>query len=160
MLKGFINIRIDDRLIHGQVANRWATGLNASRIMVIDDKVANDQVQKAALRMAAPAGIATSIITEEKAITNIKAGKYENQRVLLVVKRPAVLLHLVEAGLPIDKINIGNMSNRPETKQVKKSVSLTEQEIEDIRALLAKGVQVTAVMVPDDPDVSIEKFLD
>lgn len=159
MLKGFINIRIDDRLIHGQVANRWATGLHASRIMVIDDQVANDPVQKAALRMAAPAGIATSIITEEKALTNIKAGKYDNQRVLLVVKHPSVLLHLVDAGLDIDKINIGNMSNRPGTTQVKKSVSLTEEEVQDIRALLAKGVQVTAVMVPDDPDVSIEKFL-
>ncbi len=159
MMKGFVNIRIDDRLIHGQVANRWATGLHASRIMVIDDQVANDPVQKAALRMAAPSGIATSIITEAKAIANIQADKYANQRVLLVVKRPKVLLDLLDAGLSFDKINIGNMSNRPETTQVKKSVSLTEQELADIKALLARGVSVSAVMVPDDPDVSIEKFL-
>lgn len=81
MMKGFVNIRIDDRLIHGQVATRWSTGLRATRIMVIDNDVANDDVQKSVLRMAAPSGISTSIITEEKAITNIKAGKYENQRV-------------------------------------------------------------------------------
>lgn len=158
-MKGFVNIRIDDRLIHGQVANRWATGLHATRIMVIDDQVANDPVQKPALRMAAPEGIATSIITEEKAIANIKADKYANQRVLLVVKRPKVLLDLLDAGLTFDKVNIGNMSNRPNTTQVKKSVSLTDDERADIKDLLARGVNVTAVMVPDDPDVSIEKFL-
>lgn len=158
-MQGFVNIRIDDRLIHGQVATRWATGLRVNRIMVIDNDVANDDVQKSVLRMAAPSGISTSIITEEKAITNIKAGKYDKQRVLLVVRRPRVLLNLVEAGLDIQKINIGNMSNREETVQVKKSVSLTAEERQDIEALIAKGVKVTAQMVPDDAEVDFTKFL-
>ncbi|ASG79896.1 PTS system mannose/fructose/N-acetylgalactosamine-transporter subunit IIB [Lactiplantibacillus pentosus] len=158
-MQGFVNIRIDDRLIHGQVATRWATGLRVNRIMVIDNDVANDDVQKSVLRMAAPSGISTSIITEEKAITNIKAGKYDKQRVLLVVRRPRVLLNLVEAGLDIQKINIGNMSNREETVQVKKSVSLTSEERQDIEALIAKGVKVTAQMVPDDAEVDFAKFL-
>ncbi|EIW12539.1 PTS system, mannose-specific IIB component/ PTS system, mannose-specific IIA component [Lactiplantibacillus pentosus KCA1] len=158
-MQGFVNIRIDDRLIHGQVATRWATGLRVNRIMVIDNDVANDDVQKSVLRMAAPSGISTSIITEEKAITNIKAGKYDKQRVLLVVRRPRVLLNLVEAGLDIQKINIGNMSNREETVQVKKSVSLTAEERQDIEALIAKGVKVTAQMVPDDAEVDFAKFL-
>lgn len=159
MMKGFVNIRIDDRLIHGQVATRWSTGLRATRIMVIDNDVANDDVQKSVLRMAAPSGISTSIITEEKAITNIKAGKYENQRVLLVVRRPKVLLNLINAGLPIDKINVGNMSNRDNTTQVKKSVSLTAEERADIEAIMAKGVLVTAQMVPDDPETDFKQFL-
>ncbi|WP_125605324.1 PTS system mannose/fructose/N-acetylgalactosamine-transporter subunit IIB [Lapidilactobacillus bayanensis] len=158
-MKGFVNIRIDDRLIHGQVATRWSTGLKVNRIMVIDDEVAADEVQKSILRMAAPAGISTSIITEEKAIHNIKAGKYESQRVLLVVKRPKVLLDLINAGIPIDKINVGNMSNRDETVQVKKSVSLTAEERHDIEVIMAQGVKVTAQMVPDDPEVDFSNFL-
>jgi len=159
MMKGFVNIRIDDQLIHGQVATRWSTGLRATRIMVIDNDVANDDVQKSVLRMAAPSGISTSIITEEKAITNIKAGKYENQRVLLVVRRPKVLLNLINAGLPIEKINVGNMSNRDNTTQVKKSVSLTAEERADIEAIMDKGVLVTAQMVPDDPETDFKQFL-
>lgn len=158
-MKGFVNIRIDDRLIHGQVATRWSTGLKANRIMVIDDDVANDEVQKSILRMAAPAGISTSIITEEKAINNIKAGKYDNQRVLLVVRRPKVLLDLINAGVPIDKINVGNMSNRDDTVQVKKSVSLTTDERHDIEEIMAKGVKVTAQMVPDDPETDFSNYL-
>ena len=124
-MQGFVNIRIDDRLIHGQVATRWATGLRVNRIMVIDDEVANDSVQKSILRMAAPSGISTSIITEEKAITNIQADKYAKQRVLLVVRRPKVLLDLVNAGLDITKINVGNMSNREGTASQKVGQSLT-----------------------------------
>ncbi|MFC6295162.1 PTS system mannose/fructose/N-acetylgalactosamine-transporter subunit IIB [Lactiplantibacillus daoliensis] len=158
-MQGFVNIRIDDRLIHGQVATRWATGLRVNRIMVIDDEVANDSVQKSILRMAAPSGISTSIITEEKAITNIQADKYAKQRVLLVVRRPKVLLDLVNAGLDITKINVGNMSNREGTVQVKKSVSLLPEERADLEALIAKGVDVTAQMVPDDAEVEMSKFL-
>ncbi|AVK61486.1 PTS mannose/fructose/sorbose transporter subunit IIB [Lactobacillus sp. CBA3605] len=158
-MQGFVNIRIDDRLIHGQVATRWATGLRVNRIMVIDDEVANDSIQKSILRMAAPSGISTSIITEEKAITNIQADKYVKQRVLLVVRRPSVLLDLVNAGLDITKINVGNMSNREGTVQVKKSVSLLPEERADLEALIAKGVDVTAQMVPDDAEVEMSKFL-
>lgn len=53
-MKGFVHIRIDDRLIHGQVATRWSTGLKVNRIMVIDDAVAANDNEKAILRMAAP----------------------------------------------------------------------------------------------------------
>lgn len=157
-MKGFVNIRIDDRLIHGQVATRWSTGLKASRIMIIDDEVANDEVQKSVLRMAAPAGISTSIISEEKAITNIKAKKYEMQRVLLVVKRPRVLLNLVDAGLDLVEINVGNMSGRENAISIKKSVSLTAEERSDIEKLISKGVKVIAQMVPDEPAIEIQKF--
>ncbi|AOW73524.1 PTS sugar transporter subunit IIB [Pediococcus acidilactici] len=158
-MKGFVGIRIDDRLIHGQVATRWSTGLRANRIMVIDDEVATDDVQKSILRMAAPSGISTSIINEEKAITNIKNGKYENQRVLLVVRRPKVLLDLINAGLDIEKINVGNMSNRDGAVQVKKSVSLTPEERQDIEEIMEKGVKVIAQMVPDDPETDFSSYL-
>jgi len=116
-------------------------------------------MQKSVLRMAAPSGISTSIITEEKAITNIKANKYAQQRVLLVVRRPKVLLDLVNAGLDITKINVGNMSNRDGAEQVKKSVSLLPAERADLEALIAKGVTVTAQMMPDDAEVEMSKFL-
>ena len=83
-MKGFVHIRIDDRLIHGQVATRWSTGLKVNRIMVIDDAVAANDNEKAILRMAAPAGVNTSILPLEKAVANIKNGNYDGQRVMLI----------------------------------------------------------------------------
>lgn len=157
-MKGFVHIRIDDRLIHGQVATRWSTGLKVNRIMVIDDAVAANDAEKAIVRMAAPAGINTSILPFEKAVANIQNGNYDGQRVMLIVKSPVTLARMLDAGVALLPVNIGNMSNRPGTTQYKKSISMTEEERAAVDKLLASGIKVTAQMVPDDPDVSIESF--
>ena len=153
-----VSIRIDDRLIHGQVATRWATGLKVNRIMIIDDAVAVNETEKSILRMAAPAGVNTSILQFEKALANIKNGNYAGQRVMLVVKSPVILVKMMEAGINLLPVNIGNMSNRPGTTQYKKSISMTEDEKAAVEKLLQSGIKVTAQMVPDEPDVSIENF--
>lgn len=157
-MEGFVHIRVDDRLIHGQVATRWATGLKVNRIMIIDDAVAVNETEKSILRMAAPAGVNTSILQFEKALANIKNGNYAGQRVMLVVKSPVILVKMMEAGIDLLPVNIGNMSNRPGTTQYKKSISMTEDEKAAVEKLLQSGIKVTAQMVPDEPDVSIENF--
>ena len=157
-MEGFVHIRVDDRLIHGQVATRWATGLKVNRIMIIDDAVAVNETEKSILRMAAPAGVNTSILQFEKALANIKNGNYAGQRVMLVVKSPVILVKMMEAGINLLPVNIGNMSNRAGTTQYKKSISMTEDEKAAVEKLLQSGIKVTAQMVPDEPDVSIENF--
>ena len=157
-MKGFVHIRVDDRLIHGQVATRWSTGLRVNRIMVIDDTVAANDTEKAILRMAAPAGVNTSILGFDKAVANIQNGNYEGQRVMLIVKSPVTLVKMLEAGVELLPVNIGNLSNRPGTTQYKKSVSMTPEEKEAVDTLLKAGIHVTAQMVPDDPETEIQKF--
>ena len=157
-MEGFVHIRIDDRLIHGQVATRWATGLKVNRLMIIDDQVAVNETEKSVLRMAAPAGVNTSILQFDKAVANIKNGNYAGQRVMLVVKSPVILVKMMEAGIQLLSVNVGNMSNRPGTTQYKKSVSMTDEEKVAVEKLLQAGIIVTAQMVPDEPDVSIENF--
>lgn len=158
-MKGIIHIRIDDRLIHGQVATRWSTGLGVGRIMVANDAVAADDMQKGILRMVAPPGIATSIISKKKAATNILAGKYATQKVLMVLKNPMDALDLMDKGLEIKEINVGNMAKREGTVQIKKSISITEEEYKAFKELLNRGVKLTARMVPDEADVLLEGFL-
>ena len=141
-MEGFVHIRVDDRLIHGQVATRWATGLKVNRIMIIDDAVAVNETEKSILRMAAPAGVNTSILQFEKALANIKNGNYAGQRVMLVVKSPVILVKMMEAGINLLPVNIGNMSNRPGTTQYKKSISMTEDEKAAVEKLLQSGIKV------------------
>lgn len=157
-MKGIAHIRIDDRLIHGQVATRWVSYYSANRIMVIDDQVTSNDVEKNILRMAAPAGVNTSIISTQTAIENISAGKYAGQQVLVLVKHPGVIKKLVDAGLDIKEFNIGNMSNRLETTQVKRSISVTHAEKLDILDLINRGIKITARMVPDDGEELITSF--
>ncbi|QGN39285.1 PTS system mannose/fructose/N-acetylgalactosamine-transporter subunit IIB [Klebsiella oxytoca] len=158
-MKGIVHIRVDDRLIHGQVATRWVSHFNANRIMVIDDAVAANEVEKMLLRSAAPEGCNTSILTVEKASANILAGNYAGQRVLILLKTPEIALQMVNSGIGLTQLNIGNMSNKEGRSQIKRSVSVSDAEIQAINALLAKGVSVTAQMTPEEPDVAITTFL-
>ena len=107
----FCAIRIDERLIHGQVATAWTREVNASRIMIIDDEVVKDSVQKMALKSAVPMGIKLSIITLEKALANFSLNKYDGQNVFLIVKDPKVLVNLKKADVNLDEIYAEVASN-------------------------------------------------
>lgn len=158
-MEGIIHIRIDDRLIHGQVATLWTNELGATRIMVINDEVANNEIQKTMLRMAAPSNVSTSLITEEKAVNNINNGNYKGQKVLVIVKNPETIVRLMDQGLDIKKINVGNMSTRENTHHIKPSVSITPEEEQAFRVLLDRGVEITAVMVPTDKMVYLKDLI-
>lgn len=149
-MKGIVHIRIDDRLIHGQVAMFWTNELSATRIMVINDEVAIDNMQKSLLRMAAPSNVATSIITKDKAVENISSGKYEGQRVFIVVKSPVDILYLVNHGLQIQSLNVGNMSGRDHTRSIRQNINVTDEEMNAFKELLSKGIEITTIMTPND----------
>ena len=158
-MKGFVHTRIDSRLIHGQVAGIWSGYLKISRIMVIDDEIANDEMQKQLLRMVAPAGVSTSIISKEKAVENIKAGKYGNQRVLLLVKTPIYIKYLFDQGLSIPSFNVGNMATRENTKKITSSIAITAEEENIFKDLIAKGVDISVQMVPNDSKKMLKDLL-
>lgn len=145
-----IGVRIDGRLIHGQVANLWTTKLNISRIMVVDNVVCDNAIEKGGLKLATPSGVKLSVLPVEKAAANILAGKYDSQRLLIVAKKPETLYELVEAGVPIEEINVGNMSQSATTKSITKSINVDDNDINYFNKLNEKGVKLVAQMVPSD----------
>lgn len=150
-----VGARIDGRLIHGQVANLWTTKLNISRIMVIDDEVAENAIEKSGLKLATPAGVKLSVLPIAKAAENILAGKYDSQRLLIVARKPDRFLRLVEAGVPLETLNVGNMSQSDETR----SINVVDADVEAFHKLHEKGVKLTAQMVPNDPVEDFMKLL-
>lgn len=154
-----INVRIDDRLIHGQVATFWTNTLSVNRIMVVDDEVAVDEVTKSVLRMAAPSNVNTSIISINQAAQNLMAGKYKSQRLLLVVKSPITLLNLIKLGVKIDQICVGNMSKRDNTQHIEKSISVTEDEYQTFKELQKLGIEIYSQMVPSDNKTEFSEVL-
>ena len=122
-----IATRIDSRLIHGQVANLWTTKLNISRIMVIDDAVAQNDIEKQGLKLACPPGVKLTILPIDKAANNIKEGKYDTRLLLIVARRPKNFLRLVEYGVSLPEHNVGNMSQTPETRSVTRSINVVER---------------------------------
>ncbi|MDO9758442.1 PTS sugar transporter subunit IIB [Glaesserella parasuis] len=154
-----LNVRIDGRLIHGQVANLWTSYLNITRIMVVDEIAANSDIDKAGLRLACPAGVNLSVLPVEKAAANINEGRYDSQRVLLVTRTPQTILQLVEAGVNLLEVNAGNMPKTDLTRPIRKTVHVTEDDVEVFRKLSEKGVKLTAQLVPNEEKVDLMKLL-
>ena len=144
--------RIDQRLIHGLVVNQWAPALQVKRFMVIDDILCNNEDIKASMRMAKPAGTGVSVISTETAITNFKVGKYDGQRVLILVKEPETLIKLIEGGVEIPKVDLGIIFNEDGREAVTKFIALYEKEKADLDTIKGKGVPIVIQYVPTDAE--------
>lgn len=151
------NIRIDVRLIHGQVAAIWVNMLHINRIMVVDETAYQDATLKMALKLACPNGVKLSILTPEKAANNWNINKYDGDTVMIVVKDPATLLKLWDFGLHFDCVNVGNMASRPNTKQIKRTVYVSQKDIDAFNELAKRNVKFTAQMTPGE---SFENFIE
>lgn len=153
------NIRIDERLIHGQVATMWTNALHLTRLMVIGDDIVKNDIQKTALKTACPHGVHLSILTAKGAARRINSGKYQGQTVLILVKNPGVLKELVDNGVKLPEINVGNMSTKANSRQVAKSVAVTEEDIENFKYLDQKGCHLYHQMVPAEDKEDFMKLL-
>lgn len=149
--ENIVNVRIDERLIHGQVAGIWAPSLHTQRIIVINDEAAADPLQKSSLRMAAPTSMRLSVLPVESAAKNIRSGKYGKQRLFLVFKNPTDVLRYLKAGGKLTHVNVGNMSYKEGSKDITKSIKVLEEEIDVFESIAAMDINVTAQLVPNDP---------
>jgi PTS system mannose-specific IIB component len=142
--------RIDDRLIHGQVATRWTKETNVNRIIVVSDEVAADHVRKTLLTQVAPPGVTAHVVDVAKAIRVYDNPKYAGDRVMLLFTNPTDVLRVVEGGVNITSVNIGGMAFRQGKTQVNNAVSVDEKDIEAFKKLNAKGIELEVRKVSSD----------
>lgn len=154
-----IHARVDERLIHGQVAMVWTNTVGATRIAVVNDEAVKDEMLIAALKISKPAGVKLSILSKKRAVERVAEGAFESDRVFLITKNITDMEFLVKHGVPIEVVNIGNVAKREESMQIKKSVHVTKEDIEKIHSILDCGVKVTAQMIPNESDQSIINYL-
>lgn len=142
--------RIDDRLIHGQVATRWTKETNVNRIIVISDEVAADHVRKTLLTQVAPPGVTAHVVDVAKAIRVYDNPKYTGDRVMLLFTNPTDVLRVVQGGVNITSVNIGGMAFRQGKTQVNNAVSVDEKDIDAFKQLNAKGIELEVRKVSSD----------
>ena len=100
-------VRLDERLIHGQVAIKWSRHLNVDRIVVVSDEAAANPVVQKSLMMAAPATAKTTIKSLEKAVKLLQDPKAADHKILIIVSSPEDLLKIVTQVQGIPVINVG-----------------------------------------------------
>lgn len=149
--------RVDNRLVHGQVGMVWANTMGANIIVVVDDEVVSDAVQQELMRMTvARNNLPIRFWSVQQTIDTIwKASPA--QKIFIVAKTPKVMRKLVDGGVPIKAVNIGNMHTSPGKRQFKTAyVYVDDDDMADIDALKAKGVQMSIQVLPDYKKVVID----
>ncbi|HEY0839143.1 MAG TPA: PTS sugar transporter subunit IIB [Vulgatibacter sp.] len=149
-------VRVDNRLIHGQVVSTWIPHLRADQVVVADEEAAASPLMRAAMSMALPAHVATSILRmDEVDWPRLSAGP---ERVLVLVRDVADAAAAVRAGAQVEHLNLGNVHYADGRRPVSPSVFLSRQELVLLEALADAGVEVEARAVPADRRVTLPEI--
>ncbi|MDC9595526.1 PTS mannose transporter subunit IIAB [Xenorhabdus anantnagensis] len=151
--------RIDDRLIHGQVATRWTKETNVKRIIVVSDEVAQDAVRSTLLKQVAPPGVSAHVIDVAKCVRVYNNPKYAGERVMLLFTNPTDVLSIVEGGVNIESINIGGMAFHQGKTQINNAISVDGTDIEAFEKLNSRGIELEARKVASDTRLNMMDLL-
>jgi mannose/fructose/N-acetylgalactosamine-specific phosphotransferase system component IIB len=143
-------VRIDDRLIHGQVVAGWLRALGGKRIVIVDDATARDEFLREVLTLAAPQGVPVEVLDVARGAGRCLELAATPEPVIVLARSPRTVLGLRQAGVPIDVVDLGGMGAGPGRKRIHKTISMSSDEIRDVRQLEQLGTRVEVQIVVDD----------
>lgn len=157
-------IRVDERLIHGQVAVVWSRYLGVDRIVVANDEIINNETQIMALKMSVPSGIKSFFVSVDKAIGLLNNPKSESLKILVVVDKPEDALKIVKDVKDIPLVNLGNYgrmnnSTGEEKRQLSKTIFVNVDDEKTLKNLMLNAAKVNIQPVPTDQDIDLKDVL-
>lgn len=153
------HVRVDTRLLHGQVATTWTKTVSPDRIIVVSDGVAHDQLRKTMIEQAAPPGVPANVVPISKMIEVTKDPRFGATKAMLLFENPQDLLTAIEGGVDIKEANIGSMAHSVGKVVVTNAIAMDNADVETLEALHAKGVALEARKVPSDSPISYEDLI-
>ena len=144
-------VRVDNRLLHGQILEAWVPRLKVDRIVVADDEAAASPLAQAAMVLCLPPTLPVEVLSVEK--VDYAALATGRQTVLVLFREVSAVERAVAAGLTPElarRVNVGNVHYAPGRRAVTPSVFLSGEEIASLQALVASGFEVEARAVPSD----------
>ena len=142
-------IRVDDRLLHGQVTQGWGSVLNPDRFVVANDAVAGDEWEREMYELSAPEGGVVSVVTIAETGERIREWIEAGEDILLLIENPSDALDLYRSGLTFDELNMGGLHHRNGRKRILPYICLDRDDIEALTALRDHGVAVECADVPN-----------
>lgn len=146
-------VRVDDRLIHGQVVAIWLKALNAKRIVIVDDKTARDEFLREILMLAAPTGVAVEVHDVSTGIERVRSLASDPEPIFVLMRSPITAVKLREAGIEFPLLNVGGMGAGPGRKPLYRNISASPDELDAMRQLEAMGTRVELRIVENDRPV-------
>ncbi len=152
-------VRVDFRLIHGQVITRWLKQTNANRIIVIDNKLSKDPFMSQVYVLAAPPGVNVEMISVDEAATSWAKNELGNGSVLILFKTVSTALEALEKGIPLKRLQIGGLGAGPGRKVVYNQITLNDGDAEKLQEISAAGSEIFFQTVPEETSVSLKDIL-
>lgn len=145
-----VGIRLDYRLLHGVVATQWVPILGCNRIFIIDDIIAMDDLQKELIKLIRPANCSISVLNEKNAFNNLISGKYNGQKLYILIRKFDTLCHLLDQSMDFPSINIGMYVSADAAFSVTNKVALSENEYRILKMYEKSGCRFELQYVPSD----------
>ena len=145
--------RIDDRLIHGQVATVWSKVTGCNRLMCVSDEVAKDELRKKLLLQVVPPGLKGYVIPVAKAIEAYKNPKYDSFKTLFLFTNPKDVLRAVKGGIPFKSVNLGGKCFKDGDTMISQAVAVNSEDVEAIKELVGMGIEVEMRKLVNDPKI-------
>jgi mannose/fructose/N-acetylgalactosamine-specific phosphotransferase system component IIB len=150
--------RIDDRLIHGQVVEGWVNFLKATAILVADDRVASNALQRSIMEISAPQGLGVFIGTVEEVCGRLSTPAPGNERAILLFSTPVDVVRAIKLGLDCRALNIGGMHYVPGKRKLIDVLAVDDRDLEALKEIAARGIKVEIQAVPNQKSLTLEKL--
>ncbi|MCO7124959.1 mannose/fructose/sorbose PTS transporter subunit IIA [Sporolactobacillus shoreicorticis] len=156
----YVLARIDSRLLHGQIATAWTKTTQPTRIIVVSDAVAKDDLRKKLIQQAAPPGVKAHVVPVDQMIRLAKDDQhFGGQRALLLFENPQDALKTVEGGVPLKTINVGSMAHSPGKVQPNKVLAFSQDDIDTFNKLKKIGLAFDVRKVPNDSKGDMDEII-
>ena len=147
-------VRIDNRLVHGQILESWVPFLRAAKIIVVNDKVASDLFMESVIKMAVPRGIEVSVYEVEEFAKSYAGSTAVDRDTIILFESINDVIHAYQWGFRFDALNIGNVANSGSDKRcVVTHIFMNAAEIDGLMMFVNNGIDVEVRGVPTDKPV-------
>jgi len=150
-------LRVDDRLIHGQVVAGWARPLGIRVLILVSDRVCKDEWTCNAYKLAIPEGIDFFCVGINKSIAVIN--KQNNKNIMVIVESVREAYDLLKKGLKVKEVNIGGLGYREGTREIAPYIYLSSEDIDAVVGLFQMGVRVIGKQLPNSSTIDVVKTL-
>ncbi|WP_448909762.1 PTS system mannose/fructose/N-acetylgalactosamine-transporter subunit IIB [Holdemania massiliensis] len=152
-------VRVDERMLHGQVAMTWVSAVSPNAILIANDDAASNEMSKMAFKMAKPAGVKLAIKSIDEAAVLLNNPKSKEIKIFVITRTIADTLRLANQTSEIHKVNIGGVKKREGAKQISKTTFLNDEDIDNLKALSDLVEEIEIRMVPSDQKVDVKKLI-
>ena len=149
-------LRVDDRLLHGQVARNWMKQVGADVIVVANDLVSEDEKQQHLMDLVTPMGSKSYFFGISEASSKIK--DLEEEDALVLVESPADALKLIEDGSKIDSVNVGNIHQTSGKEKINESIFVDQNDIDTFKKIEANGKKLDFRTLPNDQAIDFDQL--